>query len=86
MRHDKFSLAGDDAQQKEKERKLREEAASSKSNSKTSGNSNELTDIYNTIMSTPIESDLSTDGVHLSEKGYDIWTKFIKPTILSMKQ
>jgi len=47
----------------EKERKLRKEAASSKSNSKTSGNSNELTDIYNTIMSTPIESDLSTDAV-----------------------
>ena len=37
--------------------------AASKSNGKTKANSNELTDIYNTILSTPIESDLSTDTV-----------------------
>ncbi len=32
-----------------------------------------------------IKSDLSTDGIHLSEKGYDVWTNFIKPTIFSIE-
>jgi len=42
---------------------LKEEAASKKSGGKSKANSNELTDIYNTILSTPIEGDLSTDTV-----------------------
>lgn len=32
-----------------------------------------------------IKSNLSTDGIHLSEKGYDIWTNFIKATIFSIE-
>jgi lysophospholipase L1-like esterase len=47
-----------------------------------------IIDLYSVFVNNEgtIKSDLSTDGVHLSEKGYDVWTKFIKPTILSMKQ
>ena len=47
-----------------------------------------IIDLYSVFVNDQgtIKSELSTDGVHLSEKGYDIWTKFIKPTILSMKQ
>ena len=41
---------------------LKKEMSTPKTDSKTT-NSSELTDIYNTIMSTPIESDLSTDTV-----------------------
>lgn len=47
----------------ERKKKLEEEDASKKGSGKTKANSNELTDIYNTILSTPIESDLSTDTV-----------------------
>lgn len=43
--------------------KLKKEAASGKEDSKTKDNSNELTDIYNTILSTPIEDNLSTNTV-----------------------
>ena len=43
--------------------KLKEEATSGKEGSKTSSNSSELTDIYNTILSTPIEDNLSTNTV-----------------------
>ena len=28
-----------------------------------------------------IKKDLTTDGIHLSEKGYDEWVKFVKPII-----
>ena len=47
-----------------------------------------IIDLYSVFVNDQgtIKSDLSTDGVHLSEKGYDVWTNFIKPTILSMKQ
>jgi len=48
---------------KNDENELRKKAASGKEDSKTKSNSNELTDIYNTILSTPIENDLSTDTV-----------------------
>jgi hypothetical protein len=47
----------------QKTNELIEGAASKKGGGKGKANSNELTDIYNTILSTPIESDLSTDTV-----------------------
>ena len=31
-----------------------------------------------------IKKELSTDGIHLNEKGYDTWVKFIKPSINSL--
>ena len=31
-----------------------------------------------------IKSDLSYDGVHLSERGYKIWVDFIKPIVHSL--
>jgi hypothetical protein len=51
---------------------------SRKSGSKTNANSNELTDIYNTILSTPIGDDLSTDAVL---KGPTPYIDRIKPVL-----
>ena len=31
-----------------------------------------------------IKSGLSTDGIHLNEKGYDAWVEFIKPVVYSI--
>ena len=31
-----------------------------------------------------IKKDLSTDGVHLNEKGYDAWVDFIRPVVSSL--
>lgn len=31
-----------------------------------------------------IKKDLSTDGIHLNEKGYDAWVDFIKPVVSSI--
>ena len=31
-----------------------------------------------------IKKDLSTDGIHLNEKGYDAWVEFIKPEVYSI--
>ncbi|MDC0210756.1 GDSL-type esterase/lipase family protein [Flavobacteriaceae bacterium] len=31
-----------------------------------------------------IKSGLSTDGIHLNEKGYDTWVEFIKPIVYSL--
>ena len=31
-----------------------------------------------------IKKDLSTDGIHLNEKGYDAWADFIKPVVSSI--
>lgn len=32
-----------------------------------------------------IKEDLTTDGIHLNEKGYQTWTEFIKPTIYKIE-
>ena len=32
-----------------------------------------------------IKEDLTTDGIHLNEKGYQTWTEFIKPTIYNIE-
>ena len=31
-----------------------------------------------------IKNDLSTDGVHLNEQGYDAWVDFIRPIVSSL--
>ena len=31
-----------------------------------------------------IKKELSTDGIHLNEKGYDTWVDFIKPVVSSI--
>ena len=60
QRKDELNLRKLQAQTTSAERTL---AKDIKGDGKTTTNSSELTDIYNTIISTPIESDLSTDTV-----------------------
>ena len=46
----------------------------------------ETIDLYSIFVNKDglIKKELSTDGVHLNEKGYDTWVEFIKPTINSL--
>lgn len=45
-----------------------------------------LIDLYSVFVNDDglIKDDLSTDGIHLNEKGYETWVKFIKPIIHSL--
>lgn len=42
-----------------------------------------IVDLYSIFVNDKgyIKEDLTTDGIHLNEKGYEEWTKFIKPLI-----
>ena len=46
----------------------------------------EIIDLYSIFVNKDglIKKELSTDGIHLNEKGYDTWVKFIKPSINSL--
>ena len=46
----------------------------------------EIIDLYSIFVNQDglIKKELSTDGIHLNEKGYDTWVKFIKPSINSL--
>ena len=46
----------------------------------------QIVDLYSIFVNENglIRNDLSTDGIHLNEKGYDTWVEFIKPIIYSI--
>ena len=46
----------------------------------------QIVDLYSIFVNENglIKKDLSTDGVHLNEKGYDAWVDFIKPVVSSI--
>jgi len=56
-----------------------------KLNEKT--NSYKVIDLYSVFVNDNglIKNELSKDGIHLNEKGYDTWVQFIKPTVYSIK-
>ena len=49
-------------------------------------NSYKIIDLYSIFVNENglIKKDLSTDGIHLNEKGYDAWVDFIKPIVSSL--
>ena len=49
-------------------------------------NKYKIIDLYSVFVNDDglIKDDLSTDGIHLNEKGYETWVKFIKPIIHSL--
>ena len=49
-------------------------------------NSYKIIDLYSIFVNENglIKKDLSTDGVHLNEKGYDAWVDFIRPVVSSL--
>ena len=75
---DLANLARDESAIMLANKRKQEASTSGKSGSKTNANSNELTDIYNTILSTPIGDDLSTDTVL---KGPTPYIDRIKPVL-----
>ena len=49
-------------------------------------NAYEIIDLYS-IFATEnglIKKELSSDGIHLNEKGYNTWVEFIKPIVYSL--
>ena len=56
-----------------------------KVNQKT--NSYKVIDLYPLFVNDNglIKNELSTDGIHLNERGYDTWVQFIKPKVYSIK-
>tara|TARA_B110000914_G_scaffold184053_1_gene167234 strand:- start:174 stop:401 length:228 start_codon:yes stop_codon:yes gene_type:complete len=46
----------------------------------------QIVDLYSIFVNENglIRKELSTDGIHLNEKGYDAWVEFIKPIIYSI--
>jgi len=49
-------------------------------------NSYQIVDLFSIFVNENglIRKELSTDGIHLNEKGYDTWVEFIKPIIYSI--
>ena len=49
-------------------------------------NSYKIIDLYSIFVNENglIKKDLSTDGIHLNEKGHDAWVDFIKPIVSSL--
>ena len=46
----------------------------------------QIIDLYSILANEKgqIKSELSTDGIHLNEKGYNTWTEFVKPIVYSI--